>query len=70
MFNNQHTILKQFLFQQNVVGVSIKVCSRVNTSADLKPELSMILEAFTLSSNPPTHEQPQLNSQDYPLQMR
>lgn len=44
--------------------------STVNISVDLKLGLSMILEAFVLSSYPHTHEQPQLNSQDYPLQMR
>lgn len=44
-------------------------------NADLKPELSMILEAFILSSNSHTHEQPQLvriihfrwDSYDWPL---
>jgi len=32
----------------------------VSISAALKPELGMILEAFTLASEPHTHEHPQV----------
>lgn len=38
-----------FFSSKKMVGLSIKIHSMVKISADLKPELSMILEAFILS---------------------
>ena len=70
MFNIKHIMSKSFCSSKMVVGLSIKIYSMVNISAALKPELGMILDAFILASNTHTHEQPQLNNQDYSLQMR